>query len=131
MEGEMRRYLVGMMLAAVVHTTAAAQAGRVIGRVTDGVGNPVTAAEVALVARDSASAAARMETTGETGGFEFARVQPGAYTLRVRRAGFRAREMQVELRPGGRETLIARLPTAPRRERLAEERAPTERRPRR
>ena len=126
----MGRFLVGVMLAAVIHTSAAAQAGRVIGRVTDGVGNAVPDARVALVAADS-SAGVRSETTGETGGFEFAPVAPGTYTLRVERAGYRVREMRVDLRPGGREMLIARLGTVPRRERLiSEQRATRELRPR-
>jgi len=125
----MRQVLIGVMLAAAVHTGASAQAGRVIGRVTDGVGNAVPSAEVVLVTPDS-TAVARKETTGETGGFEFARVQPGQYTLHVRRAGYRPREIPVQLAPGGRETLIARLGTAPRRERPAGERTPREIRPR-
>lgn len=117
----MGRYMVsvmGMALAAVLHTSAAAQAGRVIGRVTDGAGNAVADAKVALVAENGA-APMRADTTGETGGFEFARVTPGTYTLRVERAGYRVREMRVDLAPDEMETLIARLGPAPRRERLA------------
>lgn len=126
----MRGFLVGQMvalaLAAGLSGPAAAQAGRVMGRVTDGVGNAVPQAKVALVAHDSAAparaAATRAETvTGETGGFEFAGVAPGRYTVRVERAGFRGRELQLHLRPGTRETLIARLGEAPRRERTAQE----------
>lgn len=117
----MGRFLVGLALAAVLSSPAAAQAGRVIGRVTDGVGNAVSDAKVALVSADSA-AAVRTETTGETGGFEFARVTPGQYTLRVERAGYRVREMRVDLQPGGRETLIARLGTARPREQLVTDR---------
>lgn len=117
----MGRFLVGVALAMALSSPAAAQTGRVIGRVTDGVGNAVSDARVALVSADSA-AAVRTETTGETGGFEFARVTPGEYTLRVERAGYRVREMRVELQPGGRETLIARLGTVRPRERLVTER---------
>jgi hypothetical protein len=47
--------------------------------------------------------------------------------VRVERAGFRAREMQVQLPPGGRETLIARLGNAPRREPNAEQRTSEQR----
>jgi len=121
----MRRFLVvALALAAGSSVPAAAQAGRVMGRVTDGVGNAVPQARVALVAADSAAPArppaTRAETTtGETGGFEFAGVAPGRYTVRVERAGFRGRELQLHLRPGSRETLIARLGDAPRRERAA------------
>jgi protocatechuate 3,4-dioxygenase beta subunit len=123
----MRRFLVGqavaLALVAGLHGQAAAQAGRVIGRVTDGAGNAVPQARVALVAHDSAApAAAHSETTtGETGGFEFAAVAPGSYTVRVERAGFRGRELQLHLQPGARETLIARLGPPPRRERPAQQ----------
>ncbi len=122
----MRRFLVGQAVAlafvAALHGQAAAQAGRVIGRVTDGAGNAVPQAKVALVAHDSAAprAVARSETTtGETGGFEFASVAPGSYTVRVERAGFRGSELQLHLQPGARETLIARLGPPSRRERAA------------
>jgi protocatechuate 3,4-dioxygenase beta subunit len=134
MEGKMRRFLVGAVLAAVIHTSAAAQAGRVIGRVTDGVGNAVRDARVVLVAADSSaesSAGVRRETTGETGGFEFARVDPGSYTLRVERAGYRRHEVRVDLRPGGRELLVARLGTERRRAAVIEQaRSTTDVRPR-
>jgi hypothetical protein len=123
----MGRVLVGLALVAALHAPAAAQDGRVIGRVTDGVGNAVPAAKVALVAHDSAAPARSETTTGETGGFEFARLRPGRYTVRVERAGFRVREMQVQLPPGGRETLIARLGNAPRREPNAEQRTSEQR----
>ncbi|HEX6746314.1 MAG TPA: carboxypeptidase-like regulatory domain-containing protein [Longimicrobium sp.] len=89
---------------------AAAQAGRVIGRVTDAAGNAVANAQVILVAADSA-AAPRTAVTGETGGFDFAAVPPGRYTLRAAAQGFRARELRVELAPAELETLIARLGT--------------------
>ena len=125
----MGRFLVGVALVAALHGPAAAQNGRVIGRVTDGVGNAVPAAQVVLVAHDSGTAARKETTTGETGGFEFARLTPGRYTVRVERAGYRAREMQVHLPPDGRETLIARLGSAPRRERAAESRTTQEPRP--
>lgn len=125
----MGRFLVGLALAAVLSTPAAAQSGRVLGRVTDGVGNAVRDAKVALVAADS-TAAVRTDTTGETGGFEFASVRPGQYTVRVERAGYRAREMRLDLQAGERETLIARLGTVRPRERLAEDRAPRPARPR-
>jgi protocatechuate 3,4-dioxygenase beta subunit len=129
----MRGFLVGQMvalaLAAGLSGPAAAQAGRVTGRVTDGVGHAVPQARVALVPHDStgparAEAARTETTTGETGGFEFASVAPGRYTVRVERAGFRGRELQLHLRPGTRETVIARLGESPRRERPADERQP-------
>ncbi len=125
----MGRFLVGVALAVALHAPAAAQNGRVIGRVTDGVGNAVPAAQVVLVAADSAGAVRKETVTGETGGFEFARLTPGRYTVRVERAGYRVREMEVHLPPGGRETLIARLGSAPRRERVAGQRATGDPRP--
>ncbi|HSU15988.1 carboxypeptidase-like regulatory domain-containing protein [Longimicrobium sp.] len=100
---------------------AAAQAGRVLGRVTDAVGNPVARAEVALVSADS-GAAPRKATTGETGGFDFAAVPPGRYTLRAAAPGFHPREVRVELDRDARETVIARLRTSRGVPRLATER---------
>ena len=91
---------------------AAAQAGRVVGRVTDAAGRPVRGASVVLVAADSAAAPVRREVTGETGGFDFAAVQPGVYTLRASGAGYRERVLRVELAPAELESVIARLPQA-------------------
>ena len=92
--------------------SAAAQAGRVVGRVTDSTGRPVRGADVVLVAADSTAAPARRETTGDTGGFEFSAVRPGAYTLRASGAGYRERVLRVELAPAGLESVIARLSQA-------------------
>src|SRR4051795_3379113 len=109
---------------------AGAQAGRVVGRVTDSTGRPVRGAEVVLAAADSAAAPARREgaggaggvggsavgagaeVPGETGGFECSAVRPGAYTLRASGAGSRERVLRVELAPAGLESVIARLPQA-------------------
>jgi len=100
---------------------AAAQAGRVVGRVTDAAGKPVQGASVVLVAADSAAAPARRGTTGETGGFDFAAVQPGVYILRASGTGFRERVVRVELAPAKLESVIARLPLARPAETPAEE----------
>ena len=105
-------------LLSLASVPAAAQAGRVIGRVTDAAGNPVAGAHVELVAPDSTPV--RAATTGETGGFDFGAVPAGRYTLRTAAPGFRPRELRVELAPHGRETLIARLRPARGDARLAE-----------
>jgi protocatechuate 3,4-dioxygenase beta subunit len=108
----------------VLARPAAAQAGRVLGRVTDGIGNPVAHAQVTLVAADSARAA-RTAVTGETGGFEFGAVPPGRYTVRAAAPGFRDRELRVELQPAEVETVIARLITVRGVPRPASERRPS------
>ena len=91
---------------------AAAQEGRVVGRVTDGAGRPVRGASVVLVAADSGVAQRREATTGENGGFDFAAVHPGVYTLRASGRGYRERVVRVELAPAELESVIARLPLA-------------------
>jgi protocatechuate 3,4-dioxygenase beta subunit len=101
--------------------SAAAQAGRVVGRVTDATGKPVQGASVVLVAADSAGTPARRGTTGETGGFDFAAVQPGVYLLRASGTGYRERVVRVELAPARLESVIARLPLARPAGALAEE----------
>jgi protocatechuate 3,4-dioxygenase beta subunit len=102
--------------------SAAAQAGRVVGRVTDATGKPVRGASVVLVAADSASAPARREVTGETGGFDFAAVRPGVYTVRASGPGYRERVLRVEIAPAELESVIARLPQARPANALAEPR---------
>ena len=100
------------LLALLAAGPAAAQEARVVGRVTDGAGKPVRGASVVLVAADSAAAARREATTGESGGFDFAAVHPGVYTLRASGPGFRERVVRVELAPAQLESVIARLPLA-------------------
>src|SRR5437763_16643395 len=106
--GGVRVVLVGALLSLLAIATAEAQTGRVVGRVTDAAGNPVPDARVTLVPADGALPQ-QVATTGETGGFEFSGVPAGPYTVRASRAGFRDRELRVELRPGELETVIARL----------------------
>ncbi len=94
----------------------AAQDARVLGRVTDGVGNPVPNAAVTLVA-DRGGAAAQTAVSGPTGGFQFQAVAPGTYTLRAARDGFAAREQRITVRPGRVVTPVVRLTTAGRPQR--------------
>lgn len=86
---------------------AAREPARVVGRVTDGAGNPVKGASLELVADADGSRATA--SSGETGGFEFPRVAAGTYTLRAERAGFAAGSTRVTVAPGERHTVIARL----------------------
>lgn len=100
--------VMGLLLVLVMAGIAAAQEpGRVVGRVTDGAGNPVKGAAVELVA--DAGGARTTATSGETGGFEFAGVAAGAYTLRAEGAGFSAHTSRVTVGAGERRTVIARL----------------------
>lgn len=95
--------------------TLAAQDARVLGRVTDGVGNPVAQATVTLVAEDGA--ASQATTSGASGGFQFQGVAPGTYTLRAAREGFAVREQRITVRPGRVVTPVVRLSTAGRSQR--------------
>ena len=86
---------------------AAAEPARVVGRVTDGAGNPVRGATLELVADMDGTRATT--SSGETGGFEFPRVAAGTYTLRTERDGFREGSTRVTVAAGERRTVIARL----------------------
>jgi hypothetical protein len=83
-------------------------AARVLGRVTDGVGNPVAEARVALVAQ-GAQAPAHETVSGQTGGFQFGEVAPGTYTLRATRDGYTVQERRVTVRPGQVVSQVVRL----------------------
>lgn len=114
------RRLLGMVLvlaAGMVGSagTLSAQDARVLGRVTDGVGNPVAQATVTLVGEDGA--AAQATTSGPSGGFQFRGVTPGTYTLRAVRDGFAVREQRVTVRAGQVATPLVRLNTAGRTQR--------------
>lgn len=97
--------VLGMLLSA--GQGVAQEPGRVVGRITDGAGNPVRGATLVLVSDADSSRAST--SSGETGGFEFARVVAGTYTLRAERPGFATRTTRVTVEPGERETVIARL----------------------
>lgn len=80
---------------------------RVLGRVTDGVGNPVAEARVTLVPE---GAEGGQETvSGQTGGFQFAGVAPGTYTLRATRDGYTVQERRITVRPGQVLSHVVRL----------------------
>ncbi len=87
---------------------AEGQAARVLGRVTDGVGNPVAEARVTLLA-EGGGAAAHETVSGQTGGFQFGGVAPGVYTLRATRDGFGVQERRVTVRPGQVVSQVVRL----------------------
>lgn len=117
-----------LLLFLLAAAPAAAQEGRIVGRVTDGTGSPVAGARVTLTPAD-AEQPSRTTQTGETGGFEFAGVRPGEYRLRVAGTGYGARELRVALEPGKLESVIARLAPARRGETLAEQRVGPRQRP--
>jgi hypothetical protein len=86
------------------------QAARVLGRITDGVGNPVPQARVALVA-EGAQAPAHETVSGQTGGFQFAGVVAGTYVLRATRDGYGMQERRITVRPGEVVSQVVRLRT--------------------
>lgn len=100
--------LLGMAAALAGAAPAEGQAARVLGRVTDGVGNAVPEARVALVAQ-GAQAPAHETVSGQTGGFQFGGVAPGVYTLRATRDGFAVQERRVTVRPGEVVSQVVRL----------------------
>lgn len=107
-----------MVLVAAVLGSAgdlAAQDARVLGRVTDGVGNPVAQATVTLVAETGG--AGQATTSGQSGGFQFQGVAPGTYTLRARRDGFAVREQRITVRAGRVVTPVVRLSSTARTQR--------------
>lgn len=115
-----------LVLAAAVLGSAGglrAQDARVLGRVTDGVGNPVAQATVTLVGEGGG--AGQATTSGQSGGFQFQGVAPGTYTLRAQRDGYAVREQRITVRAGRVVTPVVRLSGAGRTQRgLVAARAP-------
>ena len=111
MAGKRRVGLIASMLVALGTAAAAQEPARVVGRVTDGLGNPVKGATLELV--DESGGTRATTASGETGGFEFDRLPAGAYTLRAERAGFRLRTTQVTVAAGERRTVVTRLRPGP------------------
>jgi hypothetical protein len=91
----------------------AQEPARVVGRVTDGAGNPVRGAVLELVRE--ADGAKSTASSGETGGFEFTRLPAGAYVLRAAREGLGDRTTRVTVAEGERRTVITRLTAARRK----------------
>lgn len=87
---------------------AAEDTGRIVGRVTDGAGNPLAGAAVSARHADP-EAPGRATRTGDTGGFQLTGLPPGRYALRAERDGFAPGGLTVELEQGERETVILRL----------------------
>lgn len=108
MAGKIVRRTLGMVLVAVLGMAQelAAQDARVLGRVTDGVGNPVANAAITLVADGGA---AQSTVSGATGGFQFQAVPAGTYTLRAQRDGYGVREQRITVRAGRVVTPVVRL----------------------
>jgi Carboxypeptidase regulatory-like domain len=119
--GTMLVLLVVSLLHAAPPAEAQEREGRIVGRVTDFVGNAVAGASVVLARADSARPA-RTAKSGETGGFEFARLAPGSYTVVAHVPGRAAAPVRVEVGAGERRTVIARLSASAARPRLVEER---------
>lgn len=108
MTGKIVRWMLAVVLVAVFGgaRTLAAQDARVLGRVTDGVGNPVANAAITLVADGGA---AQTTVSGQGGGFQFQAVAPGSYTLRAERNGYGVREQRITVRAGRVVTPVVRL----------------------
>ena len=78
----------GLVLIALLNSPVGAQTitGSVSGTITDPNGGVIAGANVALV--NDQTKASRSVTTGESGRFDFAAVQPGTYSLKVEHQGF-------------------------------------------
>jgi len=85
--------------------------GWIVGRVTDLAGNPLAEATVTMQGADGL-ASRRGTRSGETGGFQFAELEPGSYRVTAERAGYAPATQAVALGDGERRTLIFRLAPA-------------------
>jgi len=72
---------------------------RIVGKIVDPRGNPVFAAEVIVVERDSALHRTRSDSSGR---FEIDGVRQLEVTLRIRRIGFQAQDLTVRVTKAGR-----------------------------
>src|SRR5215217_3653431 len=79
----------GLLVSLLAATAASAQTGRstVRGTIRDQQGNVVTGASVTLA--DASKNFTRTQTTNEEGGYTFAAVPPGTYSVEVESSGFK------------------------------------------
>ena len=87
---------------------AVQDAGRIVGRVTDPAGNPLSGAAVSARHADP-EVPGRTTRTGDSGGFQLSGLPPGRYVVRAERDGYAPGEQAVELEPAEREAVILRL----------------------
>lgn len=87
--------------------TAAAQAGRISGRVTDQTDTPIEAARLLVVGTSY------IETTNREGSYTFRNVAPGHYQIRVFAIGYQSRTDTVRVGPNETAALSFRLVAAP------------------
>jgi iron complex outermembrane receptor protein len=98
----------GLIAAASLTSTVDAQGpGEIRGQVVDNDSTPVTSADVGL------EGSTRATTTDSAGRFRLARVEPGAYRIRVARLGYRTVMIPVSLHSGETTELRVLLPRAP------------------
>src|SRR5438270_10898954 len=87
---------VATLLASIVSTVRAQDAGTISGRVIDASSNaPVASAQVQLVGTT------RCAVTGDDGRYRIAGVRPGQYQVRALRLGYQASSQTVDVTTGG------------------------------
>ena len=94
--------LVALVLSALpVASRAQGPFAGLVGIVRDSAGHPIRDVQVRLSGPSTPRA-----ITGETGGFAFASLSPGATLVRIRLLGFAPDSLQVILRPGRIDSLV-------------------------
>lgn len=104
------RTLAGLAIAAVcaVATARAQGTGEIRSRVLDEAGAPVVDAQVEL------APGPRRALTENDGGFSFAQLKPGSYTLQLRRIGYRPQTISVDVGAGATASPAITLVAIPR-----------------
>ena len=103
---------VGLLLLFTVIAAAQSAFGRLAGTVLDASGGVLPGVLVTLTGQQTGQI--QTATTGESGAFLFAQVQPGLYTVTMMLAGFRTAQFQdVEIDVGVERSLTARLEVSP------------------